>query len=134
MEVWEDLKNMKKCPIDVAMSYLGKKWTMQIIRDLFKGKKRFSEFLGANPQISTKMLSLRLKELKKSGLIEKKIYSTTPVLIEYSLTHKGEALNKVLFQLAEYSLKNYPDEVYYKKPKSVETDIIRLQKYFKVVY
>lgn len=134
MEVWEDLKNMKKCPIDVAMSYLGKKWTMQIIRDLFKGKKRFSEFLGANPQISTKMLSLRLKELKKSGLIEKKIYSTTPVLIEYSLTHKGEALNKVLFQLAEYSLRNYPTEVYNKKPKSVETDIIRLQKYFKVVY
>lgn len=133
MEVWEDLKNMKKCPIDVAMSYLGKKWTMQIIRDLFKGKKRFSEFLGANPQISTKMLSLRLKELKKSGLIEKKIYSTTPVLIEYSLTHKGEALNKVLFQLAEYSLKNYPNEVYYKKPKSIETDAISLKKYFKAV-
>ena len=117
MEVWEDLKNMKKCPIEVAMSYLGKKWKMQIIRDLFKGKKRFSEFLGANPQISTKMLSLRLKELKNSGLIEKKIYSTTPVTIEYSLTHKGEALNKVLFQLAEFSLRNYPTEVYNKKSK-----------------
>ncbi|MFX1278371.1 MAG: winged helix-turn-helix transcriptional regulator [Promethearchaeota archaeon] len=134
MEVWEDLENMKKCPIEVAMRFLGKKWTMQIIRDLFKGKKRFSEFLDSNPQISTKMLSLRLKELKNSGLIEKKIYSTTPVEIYYSLTKKGEALNKVLFQLAEYSLKNYPNEVYNKKPKSTETDIKNLKKYFKVDY
>ena len=134
MEVWEDVQNMKECPIEVALSYLGKKWTIQIIRDLFKGKNRFSEFLDSNPQISTKMLSLRLKELQKSGLIEKKVYPTTPVTIEYSLTRKGEALNKVLFQLAEFSLKNYPTEVYNKKPKSIETDIISLKKYFKVVY
>jgi len=132
MEVWEDLKNMKKCPIEVVLSHLGKKWTIQIIRDLFKGKKRFSEFLDSNPQISTKMLSLRLKELQKSVLIEKKITSTTPVMIEYSLTEKGNALNKVLFQLAEFSLKNYPNEVYNTKPKSVETDVSSLKKYFKV--
>jgi DNA-binding HxlR family transcriptional regulator len=133
MEVWEDLNNIKKCPIEVAMSYLGKKWTMQIIRDLFKGKKRFSEFLVSNPQLSTKMLSLRLKELNKSGLIEKKIYSSTPVIVEYSLTQKGEALNKVLFQLAEFSLKNYPNEVYNQIPKSVETDVLGLKKYFSVI-
>jgi len=132
MEVWEDLKNMKKCPIEVALSYLGKKWTMQIIRDLFKCKKRFSEFLGSNPQISTKMLSLRLKELKNSGLIEKKIQSTTPVIIEYSLTQKGEALNDILFQLANFSLKNYPNEVYNQIPKSVELDVLGLRKYFKI--
>ncbi|MFX0080291.1 MAG: winged helix-turn-helix transcriptional regulator [Candidatus Hodarchaeota archaeon] len=132
MEVWEDLNNMKKCPIEVAMRYLGKKWTMQILRDLFKGKKRFSEFLVSNPQLSTKMLSLRLKELNRSGLIEKKIYSSTPIIVEYSLTQKGKALNKVLFQLAEFSLKNYPNEVYNTHPKSVENDILSLKKYFKV--
>jgi DNA-binding HxlR family transcriptional regulator len=132
MEVWEDLTNMKKCPIEVALSYLGKKWTIQIIRDLFKGKKRFSEFLDSNPQISTKMLSLRLKELQKSDLIEKKVTSTTPVMIEYSLTGKGKALNKVLFQLAEFSLKNYPYEIYYNKPKSIEPDVSSLKKYFKI--
>jgi len=132
MEAWQDLTNMKKCPIEVALSHLGKKWTIQIIRDLYKGKKRFSEFLISNPQISTKMLSLRLKELQQSDLIEKRITSTLPVMIEYSLTEKGKSLNKVLFQLAEFSLKNYSNEIYYKKPKSVEHDVSSLKRYFKV--
>jgi len=132
MQVWEDLSNMKNCPIEVALDYLGKKWTMQIIRDLFKGKKRFSEFLKANPQISTKMLSLRLTELQNSGLVKKKVVSTTPIKVIYSLTSKGNALNKVLFQLAEFSLKNYPNEVYYNNPESIEGDLVNLKDFFNV--
>ncbi|MFX1410158.1 MAG: winged helix-turn-helix transcriptional regulator [Promethearchaeota archaeon] len=132
MEIFEDLENMKNCPIEVALNYLGKKWTMQIIRDLFSEKKRFKDFLGSNPQISTKMLSLRLKELQKADLIKKSVISTTPVMIEYSLTQKGKELNRILFQLAEFSLKNYPNEVYYKKPKSIDLDISNLKRFFKV--
>ena len=130
MEVWEDLNNMKNCPIEIALNYLGKKWTIHIIRDLFKGKKRFSEFLEANPQISTKMLSLRLKELQNSGLIKKIIVSTTPVVIEYSLTQKGKALNRILFDLAEFSIKNNPTEVYHNSPKSIKSDIMNLKDFF----
>lgn len=130
MQVWEDLSNMKNCPIEVALIYLGKKWTMQIIRDLFKGKKRFSEFLNANPQISTKMLSLRLTELQNSGLVKKKVVSTSPVKVEYFLTRKGKALNKVLFELAEFSLQNYPNEVYHNKPNSIKPDIMNLKNFF----
>lgn len=130
MEVFEDLENMKNCPIEVALKFVGKKWSIQIIRDLFKGKKRFTEFLDSNPQMSTKMLSLRLKELQNSGLIKKTVISDTPVMIKYSLTQKGKNLNRVLFQLAEFSLRNYPNEVYNKKSKSIESDILNLKKFF----
>lgn len=132
MEVWEDLNNLKNCPVEVTLKYLGKKWTMQIIRDLFNGKKRFTEFLRSNPQISTKMLSLRLKELQDSGIIKKKIISTIPVKVEYFLTQKGNALNKILFQLAEFSLRNYPNEVYLNKPKSIKSDILNLKDFFNI--
>ena len=132
MNVWEDLNNMKNCPIEIAIDYLGKKWTIQIIRDFFKGRKRFSEFLKSNPQISTKMLSLRLKELGDSGIIKKVVISTTPVKVEYYLTQKGEALNKVLFQLAEFSIRNYPNEVYFNKPKSINLDLSNLKDFFGV--
>ncbi len=132
MEVFEDLENMKNCPIEATLNIIGKKWSIQIIRDLFKGKTRFTEFLESNPQLSTKMLSLRLKELQKSNIIKKTIKSTTPVTIEYSLTRKGENLNRILFQLAEFSLRNYPNEVYNKKSKSIEADIFNLKKYFRV--
>ncbi|MFX1327399.1 MAG: winged helix-turn-helix transcriptional regulator [Promethearchaeota archaeon] len=130
-EVFEDLENMKNCPIEVTLNIIGKKWSIQIIRDLFKGKTRFTEFLETNPQLSTKMLSLRLKELQKSGIIKKMIKSTNPVLIEYLLTQKGKNLNRILFQLAEFSLRNYPNKVYNKKSKSIETDISNLKKYFR---
>ena len=132
MDVFEDLTNMKNCPIEVTLNIIGNKWSIQIIRDLFRGKTRFSEFLEANPQISTKMLSLRLKELQKTDIIEKTFKSTTPVLIEYSLTQKGKNLNKILFQLAEFSLNNYPNKVYYNKSKSISADILTLKQYFKV--
>ncbi|UCC20415.1 MAG: helix-turn-helix transcriptional regulator [Promethearchaeota archaeon] len=131
MEVWEDIGNMKNCPIEIALNYLGKKWTLQIIRDLFKGKRRFSEFLKTNPQISTKMLSLRLSKLQEMDLIQKKVISTTPIKIEYTLTKKGKALNEILFQLAEFSIKNYPNEVYHEVPESTELDIMNLKKFFK---
>lgn len=123
---------MKTCPIEVALNYLGKKWTIQIIRDLFKGKKRFSEFLKANPRISTKMLSIRLSELQDSDLIKKEVISTTPIKVEYSLTQKGKALNKILFQLAEFSLENYPNEIFHNKPKSVKLEIINLKAFFNI--
>ena len=130
MEVWEDLENMKNCPIEVSLKYLGKKWTLQIIRDLFKGKKRFSEFLKANPLISTKMLSVRLKELVDLSIIRKEVISTVPVKVQYFLTRKGKTLNKVLFELAEFSLQNYPNDVYHNKPNSIKSDIMNLNDFF----
>lgn len=133
MEVFEDLENMKKCPIEVSLSILGKKWSIQIIRDLFNGKTRFTQFLESNPQLSTKMLSMRLKELQESEIIKKTTKPTTPVEINYSLTSKGKKLNKILFHLAEFSLKNYPNRVYQKNPTSIDKDISNLQKWFQVI-
>ncbi|NVM36291.1 MAG: helix-turn-helix transcriptional regulator [Candidatus Lokiarchaeota archaeon] len=130
MKVWEDIENIKNCPIEVSLKYLGKKWTLQIIRDLFKGKKRFSEFLKANPLISTKMLSVRLTELTDLGIIRKEVISTLPVKVNYFLTKKGKALNKVLFELAEFSLQNYPNEIYHNKPNSIKSDIMNLKDFF----
>ncbi|MFX0059768.1 MAG: winged helix-turn-helix transcriptional regulator [Candidatus Hodarchaeota archaeon] len=130
MKLFDDVANMKKCPIEVTLDIVGKKWSIQIIRDLFKGKTRFTGFLESNPHLSTKMLSLRLKELQKLDIVKKTIKSTTPVVIEYSLTQKGKNLNKLLFQLAEFSLKNYPNRVYNKKLKSIENDISNLKTFF----
>lgn len=101
----EKCGNAKCCPIDKTLSLIGKRWSIQIIRDLFMGKKRFSEFLESNKDLSTKMLSARLKDLQEHKLIEKKIVSSDPVVIEYSLTRKGKGLNKILYELAIFSMK-----------------------------
>lgn len=134
MEVIKNLGNMKNCPIEVTLEIVGKKWSINIIRDLFKGRTRFSEFLESNPQLSTKMLSVRLKELQKFNIIKKTVTPTTPVTIEYALTKTGKNLNQLLFHLAEFSLRNYPNDVYNKESRSIEGDISNLREFFKVKY
>ena len=91
---------------------MGKKWTVNIIRDMLLGKKRFTEFLQANPEMSTKMLSQRLRDLEKDAIIKKRIVSKNPVRIEYDLTSRGEDLNKVLFEMSMFSMKHYGKEVF----------------------
>ncbi len=76
------------------------------------------------------MLSVRLKELTDLGIIRKEVISTLPLKVEYFLTRKGKALNKVLFELAEFSVQNYPNEVYHNKPNSIKSDIMKLKDFF----
>lgn len=105
------MNERKACPIDKTLEYIGKKWVLIIIRDLFLGKKRFNEFLEANPQLSNKVLSQKLKELEGHGLIEKRIISKTPIVAEYYLTKRGTALNKILFEIAMYGVTNLKEEI-----------------------
>ena len=105
------MREKKSCPIDKTLEYIGKKWNLLIIRDLFLGKKKFNEFLESNPQLSNKVLSQKLKELEAHSLIEKRIISKTPLLAEYYLTDRGKALNKVLFEIAMFGVENISQEL-----------------------
>ena len=79
---------------------------------MFRGVKRFKDFLVRNPQLSSKVLSGRLQELEKDGLIERKVLPDRPVLIEYCLTERGEALNRVMIELSIFSIVQFPEEVF----------------------
>lgn len=108
-----DSKNIV-CPVDQTLNLINKKWNIQIIRDMFFGKKHFKEFKEDNPNLSNKVLSNCLKDLEKNGLIEKHVLDTTPVTTEYYLTEYGKSLNKVIYELAMFTLKredSYSEEI-----------------------
>lgn len=67
-----DLNEGVDCPVNKAVELFNKKWTIQIIRDMFFGKKHFKEFLEDKPGLSNKVLSNCLKEMEENGLIQKK--------------------------------------------------------------
>ena len=94
---------ISKCPVSTAMDYMGKKWTFEIVRDLFFGKKHFNEFLESNitekGSLSSKVLTDRLYELQEKGIIEKEVKKTFPISTEYRLTKKGKALNKIIYRV-----------------------------------
>ena len=64
------MEGFDRCPIEMALDYIRNKWTFEIVRDLFLGKKRFSEFQKGS-KISKNVLSERLKDLVKKGIVEK---------------------------------------------------------------
>ena len=105
-------QHMKTCPINNSFRIVGKKFTMLILRNMMHvGQKRFNQFLEIE-DINAKILSARLKEMEKDGLITREVFHETPVRIEYTLTEKGRALKPILDQMAAYSMKYCPKDVF----------------------
>jgi DNA-binding HxlR family transcriptional regulator len=100
------------CPVDRTLNLINKKWSIQIIRDMFFGKKHFKEFKEDKPKLSNKVLSNCLKELEENGLIEKRVLNTTPVTTEYYLTEYGRSMNRIVYELAMFTLDNENDRNY----------------------
>lgn len=88
-------------PIEFIWGLVGQKWAVLILRELFDGVRRPRELLEALPGISSKTLMVRLKELEKYGLLERKVYAEVPPRVEYSLTLKGRELKPVLLALKQ---------------------------------
>jgi len=106
------MESMKCCPVENTFRIVGKKFTLLILRNmLFSNQTRFNQFLaieGINP----KTLSIRLKEMEKEGLIQRKVYHETPVRVEYSLTEKAKALQPILEQMAAFSMQCCSKDVF----------------------
>lgn len=66
---------------------------------------RYKEFRQALKGISSKTLAVRLKELEKGGVLERKSYNEIPPRVEYSLTPKGQELVESLIGLLEWMRK-----------------------------
>lgn len=113
---------MKTCPLEVSLNIIGKKFTIHIVRNMLLLKqKRFNEFLNSMEGISTKTLSVRLKEMEDTGLITRNIIERRPLKVEYSLTEKGEALAPIMIQMANFSMHWESKKVFKnKKPSTIK--------------
>lgn len=74
------------------MELVGKRWTAAILRSLFAGCGRFTEIVDAVPGLSHRLLSERLGELSKAGIV---VASDDPRPV-YSLTPRGRDLGDAL--------------------------------------
>jgi DNA-binding HxlR family transcriptional regulator len=84
------------CPrFEKGMKILSQRWTGFIIYQLLPGPKRFCTIESSMP-ISGRLLSERLKDLEHEGIVQRDVYPETPVRIEYSLTKKGLAMEKII--------------------------------------
>lgn len=86
-------------PVQDALDILSGKWKLLIVITLSFGPKRFKQIQREIEGITAKMLSKELKELEANELIERTVYATTPVTVEYTMTPYGQTLKKVIEEL-----------------------------------
>src|SRR5436190_22951353 len=92
------------CPyFHEAVELLGKRWTGAIVHALLGGPMRFSAVSHAIPQISDRLLSIRLKELEASGIVVREVAEAAPVRVEYELTPMGYALEPAIRSLRAWA-------------------------------
>ncbi|MBO0733415.1 MAG: helix-turn-helix transcriptional regulator [Methylocapsa sp.] len=91
------------CPVAKALDIIGEKWSLLVLRDLFrKGPLRFQDLAQGLGGVAPNTLSARLKMLERQGVVAARLYEQHPPRYEYFLTEKGRALGPVLKALYEW--------------------------------
>jgi DNA-binding HxlR family transcriptional regulator len=93
-----------------AFRFLGKRWNAVVLGHLSAGPAGFRELARAIDGISDSVLSDRLADLTKGGLITRTVDEGPPLAVSYALTDRGRALMPALDQIALWAQENLPDE------------------------
>ncbi len=82
------------------INFITKKWILEIIWELetYKGSN-FNELKRAIKGISSRILSIRLKELEKTGIISRTVQDTHPPKVLYQLSEKGKGFVELMVVL-----------------------------------
>lgn len=90
----------KNCSVRRALDVVGGKHSILIFNELLKHDVlRFGQLRRVLGDLNTRTLTITLKQLEESGLVNRRVYSEIPPRVEYSLTDKGRELKDVLLQL-----------------------------------
>jgi len=94
----------ENCPVVGAIKSIVTESRLLVVRHLFTGPKGFNELLRVSG-INSKTLSATLKFLEDYGIVDRKIVSTRPFLVQYSLTPAGLELKSALEALGNWGAK-----------------------------
>ncbi|WP_313615255.1 helix-turn-helix domain-containing protein [Agrobacterium sp.] len=97
-DVYED-----RCPTRMVLDRLADKWALLILDRLRSKTVRFNHLRRDIKGISQKVLSQTLKKLERDGLINREVFPTVPVTVEYSLTPLGLTLNETVAALTHWA-------------------------------
>ncbi|CAN5456333.1 helix-turn-helix domain-containing protein [soil metagenome] len=95
--------------LERAFGFLGKRWNGVLLGTLLQGPASFGD-LKRGLGISDSMLSDRVAELARAGLVERTVEPGPPVAVSYALTDSGRAILPALQALTAWASENLPPE------------------------
>ena len=94
------------CPVETTLTMISDKWKILIMRDLLPGTKRSGELKKSIDGISQKVLTTKLRDMEKSGLLSRTVYPEVPPRVEYTLTELGQSLRPIIKSMQDWGI-NY---------------------------
>lgn len=95
-------EELPECPVATAVSLIGGKWKLLILRNLKMRPWRFNELQRSIDGISQKVLTDSLRQMMDDGLVYRHDYQQQPLKVEYGLTDLGEKMLPIIDALADF--------------------------------
>jgi DNA-binding HxlR family transcriptional regulator len=95
---------LKDCPSEQLLKLLAGKWKPCIFRYASYGPVRFNELLRLLPDSSKQSITVALRDMEKSGILERKVIKEKPLHVEYHLTDTGRMFIPVFKMLEDMKL------------------------------
>jgi DNA-binding HxlR family transcriptional regulator len=94
------------CPVANALSIVGERWALLIVRELLKGPRRYTDLTAGLPGIGTKVLATRLRELEDGGVVQRRKLPPPAASTVYELTEYGCGLEEVIHAIARWGARS----------------------------
>jgi DNA-binding HxlR family transcriptional regulator len=92
------------CPISPVVELVFSRWTTPVMWALHEyGPQRFTELQRLIPAITPKVLTQRLRQLERDGLVVRSYYPEIPPRVEYQITELGRSLGPLFASLAQWA-------------------------------
>lgn len=99
-----------KCEVELLLQLIGGRWKLLLLRELFEGPKRHAELRRAIPGISQKVLTQRLREMERHGIVFRRDYRSARPRVEYTLTEFGREMKRIILGLHRWA-EAHADEI-----------------------
>jgi DNA-binding HxlR family transcriptional regulator len=96
----------QSCGIARALDLVGERWALLVVRELVLGPKRFTDLRHGLPGIATNVLSQRLQQLERDGIVTRRLLPPPAASAVYELTEYGRDLVPVILALGRWGARS----------------------------
>jgi DNA-binding HxlR family transcriptional regulator len=94
------------CAIAHGLDLIGERWALLVVRELLLGPKRFTDLKKGLPNASPNVISERLRELERAGIVKREKLPPPASLRVYALTDWGRELDETVIALGRWAARS----------------------------
>ena len=103
-----DVLRMANCPHLLLLEQVMDKWSVMIVVALTTEPMRFNTLKRRFEGITPKVLTQTLRRLERNGMVERHVFPTSPVGVEYRITPLGRTLDAPFKALSDWTIETLP--------------------------